>query len=283
MRTYGQYCPVARASEGSGGAVDTDHPPRHARRRHHLHRDRRGLPGHLPDAAHHAAREPARSGWSMLPASLRTRLPVPPPHRGRRDLGAVMAALGTWGERWIELAPEHLDPGLVLHAWAGRFLARERLPKRRVVVPSTSGDSPKKKGPVVDHLPPGNARRCARPPGLRGRSVRRGGRQGPDRMAPWPHQVGGQPPSRSDPRAWTIQARPGAPTWNRLSPAAPHEGRPATASGFRGSALEPRSRAGTCSILASPVGVTARTTLVEPSSQRGGPRICHFNPAKLPA
>ena len=26
-----------------------------------------------------------------------------------------MAALGTWGERWIELAPEHLDAGLVLH------------------------------------------------------------------------------------------------------------------------------------------------------------------------
>lgn len=62
-----------------------------------------------------------------------------------RDLGDVMAALGTWGERWIELAPEHLDPGLILHAWVGRLCDRERLPERRVVVQFDFHGTPKKK------------------------------------------------------------------------------------------------------------------------------------------
>ena len=56
-----------------------------------------------------------------------------------------MAALGTWGERWIELAPEHLDAGMVLHSWVDRFLARERLPGRRVVVQFDFWGLPKKK------------------------------------------------------------------------------------------------------------------------------------------
>ncbi|HEX2158348.1 MAG TPA: winged helix-turn-helix transcriptional regulator [Actinomycetes bacterium] len=51
-----------------------------------------------------------------------------------KDLAAVMQALGTWGERWMELAPEHLDPGVVLHSWVNWYLAMERLPERRVVV-----------------------------------------------------------------------------------------------------------------------------------------------------
>ena len=50
-----------------------------------------------------------------------------------RDLGDVMKAFGSWGERWMELAPEHLDPGVVLHWWVSWHLARERLPERRVI------------------------------------------------------------------------------------------------------------------------------------------------------
>ncbi|HEX7246859.1 MAG TPA: transcriptional regulator, partial [Actinomycetota bacterium] len=56
------------------------------------------------------------------------------PSEAGRDLGDVMAAMGRWGERWIELAPEHLDPGMVLHAWVHWYLALDRLPARRVVV-----------------------------------------------------------------------------------------------------------------------------------------------------
>jgi hypothetical protein len=48
------------------------------------------------------------------------------------DLGRL--ALGSWGERWLELAPEHLDPGVVLNAWVSWYLARDLLPDHRVVV-----------------------------------------------------------------------------------------------------------------------------------------------------
>jgi hypothetical protein len=44
-----------------------------------------------------------------------------------------MLELGTWGERWMELAPEHLDPGVVLSSWCRWYLAVEQLPAQRVV------------------------------------------------------------------------------------------------------------------------------------------------------
>jgi hypothetical protein len=94
MRTYGQYCPIARASEilelERAGVVQTTPSPT-GRRSHYQ----------LTEAA--------------------------------QDLTDVMQALGTWGERWMELAPQHLDPGVVLHAWVSWYLAREHLPERRVV------------------------------------------------------------------------------------------------------------------------------------------------------
>jgi hypothetical protein len=54
--------------------------------------------------------------------------------RAGEDLGGVMLALGTWGERWIEIAPQHRDPGMVLHAWCAWYLATDLLPPERVVV-----------------------------------------------------------------------------------------------------------------------------------------------------
>lgn len=50
-----------------------------------------------------------------------------------RELQAVCDALGTWGARWLDIAPEDLDPGVLLWAIA-RFFEVERLPKERIVV-----------------------------------------------------------------------------------------------------------------------------------------------------
>ena len=48
-------------------------------------------------------------------------------------LAPVVDALGRWGERWIELAPEHLDAGIVL--WGlSRVVPADLLPDRRVVL-----------------------------------------------------------------------------------------------------------------------------------------------------
>ena len=58
-----------------------------------------------------------------------------------KDLGNVMAALGTWGERWVELTPEHVDAGMALWAWANRFLALNSSRGVESSSSSTSGGS----------------------------------------------------------------------------------------------------------------------------------------------
>jgi DNA-binding HxlR family transcriptional regulator len=166
MRNYGQYCPVARASEVLA---------------------ERWTPIILRDmldgATTYTEIAAGSPGISRTLLTMRLRelqrvgvVHATPHPSGRgflyhlteagKDLGAVMAALGTWGERWIELAPEHLDPGLVLHAWAGRFLAHERLPKRRVVVQFDFWGLPKKKARSWIIFHGERSEVCATPPGF---------------------------------------------------------------------------------------------------------------------
>jgi DNA-binding HxlR family transcriptional regulator len=146
MRSYGQYCPIARASEilaerwtpiilrnlllGSttfGEIAD-------------------GAPGLSRSLLTTRLRELERAGVvEIVPAPSGRGHRYRPTEAGR-DLAGVMAAMGTWGERWIELAPEHLDPGMVLHSWVHWYSERERLPDRRVVVEFTFPDRPRKGG-----------------------------------------------------------------------------------------------------------------------------------------
>src|SRR5215212_8954136 len=46
-----------------------------------------------------------------------------------RDLEPVVDALGAWGARWLEMAPEHLDAGVVLWSFC-RQVDPEALPVR---------------------------------------------------------------------------------------------------------------------------------------------------------
>jgi DNA-binding HxlR family transcriptional regulator len=50
-----------------------------------------------------------------------------------RDLFAVCRSLGEWGARWLEIAPENLDPFVALWSMS-HALRREKVPDRRVVV-----------------------------------------------------------------------------------------------------------------------------------------------------
>jgi DNA-binding HxlR family transcriptional regulator len=56
------------------------------------------------------------------------------------DLAGVIEALGVWGERWVEVTTEHTDPGFVLWAWTKYHLDTTALPERRVVVEFTFPD-----------------------------------------------------------------------------------------------------------------------------------------------
>lgn len=59
-----------------------------------------------------------------------------------RDLTSVIDALSDWGERWVEIGPEHTDPGFALWAWCEVQLDRDALPDHRVVVAFTFPDRP---------------------------------------------------------------------------------------------------------------------------------------------
>ncbi|MGH1493796.1 MAG: winged helix-turn-helix transcriptional regulator [Acidimicrobiales bacterium] len=50
------------------------------------------------------------------------------------DLVGVVDSLGRWAETWVEVLPEHTDPGFALWAWCRVQLNREALPPGRVVV-----------------------------------------------------------------------------------------------------------------------------------------------------
>jgi DNA-binding HxlR family transcriptional regulator len=49
------------------------------------------------------------------------------------DLFAVCRSLGDWGARWLEIAPEHLDPFVALWSMCNA-LRRDHLPDRRVII-----------------------------------------------------------------------------------------------------------------------------------------------------
>jgi len=59
-----------------------------------------------------------------------------------RDLAGVVDALAQWGIRWLEATSEHSDPGFALWAWCRLQLDHERLPPGRVVVRFTFPEEP---------------------------------------------------------------------------------------------------------------------------------------------
>ncbi len=50
------------------------------------------------------------------------------------DLVEVVDSMGRWAETWVEVLPEHTDPGFALWAWCRVQLNCEALPAGRVVV-----------------------------------------------------------------------------------------------------------------------------------------------------
>ena len=133
MRTYGQYCPIARGAEifaerwtplivrnlylGCGGFSEI----------------LAGAPGLSRTLLSQRLRHLERFG--IVESAPK------PGGRGRhyrltsagRDLFTVCRSLGEWGARWLEIAPEHLDPFVALWSMCNA-LRRERLPDRRVVI-----------------------------------------------------------------------------------------------------------------------------------------------------
>jgi DNA-binding HxlR family transcriptional regulator len=133
VRTYGQYCPIARGAEifaerwtpliirnlylGCGSFSEI----------------LEGAPGLSRTMLSQRLKQLERLG--IVEAA--------PRHHGRgreyrlsssgHDLFTVCQSLGEWGTRWLEIAPEHLDPFVALWSMCNA-LRRDRLPDRRIVM-----------------------------------------------------------------------------------------------------------------------------------------------------
>jgi DNA-binding HxlR family transcriptional regulator len=141
VRTYGQYCPVARTSE----LIAERWTPIIVRNLLNGCRTfteiRQGAPGistalltlRLETLQRHGIveTEPAPTGrgrWYRLT------------EKGH-ELKAVCDAMGQWGARWLEIEPHHLEPAYVLWATT-KLVDAARLPDRTVVVRFDMRDRP---------------------------------------------------------------------------------------------------------------------------------------------
>lgn len=143
MRTYGQYCPIARASEIL------------AERWTPLVVRNLMFGADTFTAIAHGVPQMSRSMLVTRLAELERAgvIDVRPKPRGQghvysltdagRDLAATIAALSEWGERWVDIGPEHTDPGFALWAWCQVQLDRRALPAGRVVVAFVFLDQPR--------------------------------------------------------------------------------------------------------------------------------------------
>jgi DNA-binding HxlR family transcriptional regulator len=143
VRTYGQYCPIARGAEVFAERWTPIIVRNLLMGCETFTEVQRGAPG-IP-----------RSLLAQRLALLERQgiLERHPNVNGRgsryrlteagRELAPVCFALGEWGARWLDTAPHHLDPYMALWSMCAN-LAVDRVPEQRIVVRFDFPDQPKK-------------------------------------------------------------------------------------------------------------------------------------------
>ena len=158
--TYGQYCPIARASE----ILAMRWTPIIVR---NLLVGCETF-GELMDGAPGISRTLLSNRLELLeqygviervPASRGPRYVLTD---AGRELDPVVDALGTWGARWLEVAPEHFDAHTVLWSLC-RMTEADDIPARRLVIRFELSDGPRRRFWVV--LCPPDSEVCIKPPG----------------------------------------------------------------------------------------------------------------------
>ena len=135
VRTYGQYCPIARASEllaERWTIIVLRNIVILGCRTFNEIAD--GAPGLSRGLLAKRLRDLQRAGVLEIQAKPDGRGSTYTPTEAGRELATVLVALQHWGSKWADLTPEHAHPGIVLWMWATFFLDRDRLPQRRVLI-----------------------------------------------------------------------------------------------------------------------------------------------------
>jgi DNA-binding HxlR family transcriptional regulator len=133
VKTYGQYCPIARGAE----IFAERWTPLIVRNL----QVGRGTFGDILDGAPGLSRTLLSQRLAQLERLGIVESTPKASGRGQRyrltdsghDLFRVCEVLGEWGARWLEIAPENLDPFVALWSMCNA-LRRDRLPERRVVI-----------------------------------------------------------------------------------------------------------------------------------------------------
>ena len=134
MRNYGQFCPIARASEILAERWTLIIIRNLLLGCTTFNAIAQGAPGLSRGLLSTRLRELERAGVIEIHAKSGQPGSTYEPTEAGRELWKVLLALQHWGNRWAELTPEHAHPGVVLWAWATSYLRRDRLPDRRTVI-----------------------------------------------------------------------------------------------------------------------------------------------------
>jgi DNA-binding HxlR family transcriptional regulator len=166
VRTYGQYCPIARASEllaERWSFIILRNIVLIGCRTFNEIAD--GAPGLSRGLLSKRLRDLERAGVIEIRPKPDGPGSTYEPTQAGRELSEVMLAMQRWGAQWAELTPEHAHPGVVLWGWVTCHLDRGRLPRRRVLVrfdyPTLSG--PGSRGWLL--IERGDAEICEKHPG----------------------------------------------------------------------------------------------------------------------
>ena len=160
VRTYGQYCPVARATE----ILAMRWTPIIVRNLllgcetfSELMDGAPGIPRTLL-----SRRLELLERYGVIERRATGRGPRYLLTEAGRELDSVIDAMGTWGARWLEMAPEHFDSHTVLWSLC-RLTDADDLPGHRLVIRFELRDGTKRRVWVV--LCPPDSEVCVRPPG----------------------------------------------------------------------------------------------------------------------
>lgn len=162
-RGYGEYCPIAKATEVIGERW-TPLILRNIHLRCHTFSEiQRGCPRMSSTLLGQRLRSLERDG-------VIERVPSPSGRGSRyyltaagQELVDVVLQMGTWGARWLDLGPRDYEPVAVLWGWA-KFIDRDKAPPTRVVVRFDLKDRPRDRFWMLIDRPESEV--CVKHPGL---------------------------------------------------------------------------------------------------------------------